>query len=116
MKRIKQKSENLFEFCPGNGTRYKLYAACVDPILRGDCDLIVAWLRYNDIGGPSCTMARDGHMDLEYFMEKMNLRNVPDAVAILCFMREQFDVDIHIPSEYENKRWVSDGNLEPVQL
>ena len=112
--RIDQESEHLFVFQPGNTTRYKLFAAKVDPDERQVYNLIVAWLKYGDMGGPSCLLRLNGEIHVNYFMEKMSMKNTPDAVAILCFMREQFGVKVWIPPEYERKQWVLDGRKESL--
>lgn len=113
MKRIKQESEQLFEFCPGNGTRYKLYAAKVDTDARGCFNLIVAWLKRDDMGGSACLMDSGMTVDLGYFMAKTD-HHAADAVAILCFMRERFGVKIRIPAQFEEKKWVADGKRESL--
>ncbi len=110
--RITQESEHMFVFQPGNGTRYKIFASKVDPDERKVFNLIVAWLKYGDMGGPSCLLRINGEIHVNYFMEKMDLKNTPDAVAILCFMREQFGVQVWIPHEYKQQKWVADGKRE----
>ena len=115
MKRIKQESENLFEFCPGNATRYRIYAAHMNPLRVGPFNLIVAWLSENDMGGPAMLMSTFEEMSVGYFMEKTGIKKYHDAVAIMCFMREQFDAKIHI-GLYEDLPWVISGKPEAVPV
>jgi len=114
MKRINQETENLFVFCPGNGTRYKLFAAKIQPDHRGAYDLIVAWLKRDDMGGPSTLMSTQNGMYYAYFMEKMGMKNVPDAIAIMCFMREQFGAKVELPHDSEQLSWVLAGRKESL--
>ena len=108
-KRINQQSEQIFVFCPGNGTRYKLVAARIEPDHRGPYDLFVGWLEREDMGGCCTLMSTQHEMDHTYFMEKTGLKRIPDAVAIMCFMREQFGAKIVLPHGYRNAEWVLDG-------
>lgn len=111
--RITQESKHMFVFQPGNGTRYKIFASKIDPDTRG-YNLIVAWLSRDDMGGPAMLTFIGGSLDYGYFREKTKIKNEPDAVAILCFMREQFGVKVYLPHGYEDKKWVADGKLKSL--
>lgn len=94
-----------FDFQPGNGTRYKIFAMKVDPDNLG-FNVIVCWLKNGDMGGPSFRFSDGGHIDLYYFMEKTGITNEHDASAIMLFCQLQFGVTLYgIPDEVRQRDW-----------
>lgn len=93
------------EYCPGNGTRYFL--------IHGNTEqgkVFLTWLYSNDSGGGTVYLRRGSYIDAGYLSEKLRLRNEceADCVALLVFLRDRYDMEIHIPRDYDQKTgcWV----------
>lgn len=78
---IKKLHENIYDWQPGNGTRY-----CVALTDTGNGKLLT-WLDRDDVGGTSFLFIDVAQVSVSvgYFMEKIRLRNEADACALLDF-------------------------------
>jgi len=109
MSGVRDQRGDFYDYQPGNMTRYYIYARrTLD--FDGDDSLAVFWLREGDTGGSGMTLKTDIPMHLGYFMEKTRIKNECDCVALLCFMREVFGVEIEgIPAAYQRLDWVKNA-------
>jgi hypothetical protein len=106
MRRLQKLSEDVYVFQPGNVTRYCIYARLAD----GGQRVAFMWLARGDVGGHGMMVHVEHDIDLSYFMEKAAIKNEPDAVAILCFLRETFGVKpAGIPEWYKDETWYRNG-------
>jgi hypothetical protein len=86
----------IIDLEPGNGTRYALALADTSAFL------LVCWLSRSDIGGCAIRIPKDEHPDIAYIAEKMAI-GIADAAAISAFVRQRFDVSIHIPPGFDQQ-------------
>lgn len=107
MSQILQKaSEDLYEYCPGNCTRYYIFAKKIEPSKMDSANLAFMWLVRGDRGGQGMILGLDENMDLGYFQQKTEIKNTADAVPLLCFLSEVFGVRMHgVPVEYKKEEW-----------
>ncbi len=111
MKRIVQRSRHLYEFCPGNCTRYYVMAVPISPDNATSFRLAFSWLKHADRAGPCILLDIRDTLYLGYFMEKMSMGKdrMHDAVALMCFLRERLGMDVEIPSYFEEYAWTHSG-------
>jgi hypothetical protein len=106
---LKEVSYDLYEYCPGNCTRYYIFAKEIVPSADDSADLAFMWLVRGDRGGQGMILPRDCSIELDYFQKKTGIKNKPDAVALLCFLAERFGVKPRdIPVVYKIERWFLD--------
>jgi len=102
MERLQKLSEDVYVFQPGNVTRYCIYAR----LTNDGQQVAFMWLVRGDVGGHGMLVHLEYDIDLRYFMEKTGIKNQPDAVALLCFLRETFHAKpAGIPEWYEKESW-----------
>lgn len=103
-----QLSPDLFEYQPGNATRYMILATPIESEgthLAGN-GIAFMWLSNGDRGGGGMLLDTDEILDLAYFQEKTGIRNEADAVALLCFLGEQFGMRVGgMPMAYRAEGW-----------
>jgi len=108
MKLIEKLSNDLFVYQPGNCTRYMILARKIEPChWDPDADLAIFWLKHGDRGGVGMVLPSSGgsQLHLSYFCEKTGIGEA-DAVALLCFLGEQFGVKVSgIPIAYRREAW-----------
>jgi hypothetical protein len=95
----------FYDYQPGNMTRYFIYAA---PLTAAEHEhrIMFVWLDRADIGGRGMVLHIGHHLHLAYFQEKTRIDNQADAVALLCFLFEHFDMKPEgIPREYFDLSW-----------
>lgn len=103
---LRRLSEDLYEYCPGNCTRYMILATRIQPSKYDPASLAFMWLYRGDRGGSGMLIPKGEVIDLAYFKEKTDIKNTADAVPLLCFLAEYFDVKVSgIPHEYNNQPW-----------
>lgn len=103
---IRRLSLELFDYQPGNCTRYMILARKIKRSNYDPADLAFFWLLRGDRGGQGMILDSNDEMHLDYFQEKTGIHNECDAVALLCFLRDQFGVEIlGIPDSYRRERW-----------
>lgn len=100
---------NLYDYQPGNGSRYFLAYGPVQTGKDSTDDLLV-WLRRNDVGGTAFrVMAHFSVIHQGYFMEKTGIENESDAAALLGFLEQQGH-SIDITSNHDSRgRWISNA-------
>jgi hypothetical protein len=101
--------EDFYDYQPGNATRYYIYAR---PTIdwEGEDAIAFFWLREGDTGGRGMVLKRNLSLHLAYFMEKSQIKNECDCVALLCFLGEAFGVKIEgIPMGYRGYQWFLDA-------
>lgn len=105
---VRRVSPDLYDFQPGNGTRYFLLAT---PVHTADSDpygrhVAFFWLEQGDRGGRGMLIDRQEPLHLAYFQEKTRIKNEPDAVALLCFLAATFGLRVAgIPRCYRREQW-----------
>ena len=79
---LRTEDDGLYIWQPGNGTRYCL------ALTKIGSGTLITWLKYDDVGGPSFLILDifEANMSIEYFMQKMAMKNEVDARAILDFL------------------------------
>jgi hypothetical protein len=98
-------TRDLYEYQPGNGTRYFVLATSIEEDYSGNT-LAFMWLDQGDRGGRGMLVDPRERLDLAYFREKTGIRNEADAVALLCFLAEHFNVRTSgIPMHYRSQEW-----------
>lgn len=99
-------SADLYEYQPGNCTRYYILATVIEPSGFDSASLAFMWLLRGDRGGQGMLIPLDDLIDLKYFQEKTGIKNTADAVPLLCFLAEHFGLPIAgIPVEYNKDTW-----------
>jgi hypothetical protein len=94
-----------YEYCPGNGTRYYCVLADV-----GGGMFLLSWLRNSDTGGTAFLFSKGSFIAPSYIMEKMNLHNEGDAVALLLLIyREIPGMQVLLPTGYNPETGCWDG-------
>ncbi len=103
---INQLSADLYEYQPGNMTRYMILAREIAPSKWDpDASLAFFWLKNGDRGGVGMIFPPLSCLDLRYFREKTGIGEA-DAVALLCFLGERFGVQVAgIPMHYRKEEW-----------
>ena len=102
--KILEQSGPFYNFQPGNGTRYALFA--VETGGRNEFNVVIAWLKYGDMGGPAFRFAKGGDVGLAYFMSKTDVKYIDDAAAILLFCQQRFGVKLNgIPDSVTEQKW-----------
>jgi hypothetical protein len=104
-------SGDLWEYQPGNSTRYFILATQIEKDSSGNT-LAFMWLKNGDRGGRGMLLDRGEIIDLAYFREKTDIRNEADAVALLCFLGEQFEMRVAgIPMQYRRYPWFQQAEM-----
>lgn len=89
----RQLSDDVFEYEPGNGGRYCIYARRTGPTHTGGT-LALFWLHGSDVGGFGMIMDASTPTDIDYFMEKTGVHRLGDAIALMCFARDRFGAKV----------------------
>lgn len=102
---LKRYNRDLYEYQPGNGTRYFCLVTEIEEDYSGNT-LAFMWLDQGDRGGRGMLIDPRERLHLAYFQEKTQIKNEHDAVALLCFLAENFGVRASgIPMAYRNEDW-----------
>lgn len=104
--KLEKLSDEFYEYEPGNGTRYFILVTRIKPAGHIDSTLAFMWLKHGDRGGMGMVIDPDEMIDLEYFLEKTGITNQHDAVALLCFLGEEFRCRVGgIPMHFRTYSW-----------
>lgn len=110
-----------YNFCPGNMSSYDILygkvpaysvpkpspSTTVQSETNGE--YMLAWLSNGNSGGGIIIISEGGYPDAGYLMEKMGLKFLGDANALLAFLVQQGH-KCHLDS----KLWDSEGNYIPA--
>jgi len=108
----RQLSDDVFEYQPGNGTRYCIYAKRTAPTHAGG-NLALFWLHMSDNGGSGMIMDTHSPTHIAYFMEKVGISRMGDAIALMCFARDRFGARVKFDDYlYEEGSWAK-GMVAP---
>lgn len=98
---------DLYEYQPGNGTRYCIYARRTNPTHTGGT-LALFWLHMSDVGGLGMIMDTRSPTHIDYFMEKTGVHRMGDAIALMCFARDRFGAKVRFDEHlYEKGSWAA---------
>ena len=107
----RQLSDDVFEYQPGNGTRYCIYAKRT--VSHAGGNLALFWLRISDVGGLGMIMDTGSPTHIAYFIEKTQVARMTDAIALMCFARDRFGAKVKFDDYlYEEGSWAK-GMVAP---
>jgi hypothetical protein len=94
------------ELEPGNATRYNLMIA------ENDSHVLVSWLYYSDIAGPSMSFRKGHSYNIDYVADKMR-KSSHDIACIVSYLRNHYDVRVRMPREFDQNNGVYIGSPSP---